>query len=351
MSAKLRRRNFFQLLMVSPLMATSSAAAGQKTITASPDEGIGGTGQSIKGETDHGIGGTGAFGTIQRFGSIFVNGHRITYAPDVPVDIDGIQAGAGALRLGHVVRVALNGSFDKPSASAIHVTSEVIGPIEQIGSKNISVLSQSIEFAPGLYKTKIKLGKVVAVHGIRRPNGTIVATRIESRPANSEFVLRGVARGQKGRLQIGNLQINVPIASLADRRVIVNFERKASGLEVKRVGLEDLVPGLQSGLVSVETYGEKAGKNIIAGVGVQLQPSSFRETSPSGHGYTNMYLEAGRLVAPQTGGNPAPPIGKPGDPHGPPNGGNSHQPPAFGNPGGGPPGEGPPGGGQPGGGK
>jgi hypothetical protein len=346
MSAKLRRRNFFQLLMVSPLLAISSAGAARKAIAASPDEGIGGTGQSVNGETDHGIGGTGAFGTIQRFGSIFVNDHHITYAPDVPVDIDGARARADALRLGQVVRVVLNGSFDKPSARAIHVTSEVIGPIERIGSREISVLSQTIEFAPRLYKTKIELGKVVAVHGIRKPNGTIVATRIESRVSKSEFVLRGVARDQKGRLQIGNLLIDVPVASLADRRVVVDFERSASGLAVKRLGLEDLVPGLQHGLVSVETYGEKAGEAIIAGVGVQLQPSAFRETSISGHGYTDMYLGAGRLIAPQTGGNLAPPNEKPGDSHGPPNDQNSHEPPAFGKTGGGPPGGGPPGGGK-----
>ena len=340
MSPKLRRRNFFQLLMVSPLMAASSAGAGQKPIGASADEGIGGTGQSVNGETDHGIGGTGAFGAIQRFGSIFVNGHRITYAPDVPVDIDGAQAKADALRLGHVVRVVLKGSFEKPSASAIHVTSEVIGPIERIGSKDISVLSQTIEFAPRLHKTKLGLGKVVAVHGIRKPDGTIVATRIESRPANSEFVLRGVARGRKGRLQIGNLLINVPVASLADRRVIVNFERRESGLEVKRLGLEDLVPGLRRGLVSVETYGQKAGKAIIAGVGVQLQPSTFREASPGGHVYADMYLREGRLIAPQSGRNPAPPVGKPGDPNGPPDDGNSHPAPGAGSPGPGSPGAG-----------
>ena len=62
------------------------------------DQGIGGTGIS-RGD-DHGIGGTGIVGVIQRFGSIFVNGERIGYAPDVPVRIDGEAASAKALRSG-----------------------------------------------------------------------------------------------------------------------------------------------------------------------------------------------------------------------------------------------------------
>ena len=54
------------------------------------DRGIGGTGViPTDRESDRGIGGTGVMGTIRGFGSIIVNGLRVTYAPDVPIRIDG----------------------------------------------------------------------------------------------------------------------------------------------------------------------------------------------------------------------------------------------------------------------
>src|SRR5262249_61118033 len=68
------------------------------------DRGIGGTG-IIRRNDDRGIGGTGIVGVIQRFGSIFVNGERISYAPNVPVLIDGAVTSGKALRNGQVERM------------------------------------------------------------------------------------------------------------------------------------------------------------------------------------------------------------------------------------------------------
>src|SRR5262249_18496187 len=68
------------------------------------DQGIGGTG-IIRRSDDRGIGGTGIVGVIQRFGSIFVNGERVSYAPNVPVLIDGAATSAKALRIGQVAGV------------------------------------------------------------------------------------------------------------------------------------------------------------------------------------------------------------------------------------------------------
>ena len=73
------------------LAGVSSAWAQVRGGRSGDDQGIGGTGVARIGD-DHGIGGTGIVGVIQRFGSIFVNGERIGYAPDVPVRIDGEAA-------------------------------------------------------------------------------------------------------------------------------------------------------------------------------------------------------------------------------------------------------------------
>src|SRR5260370_21972304 len=67
------------------------------------DQGIGGTG-IIRRNDDRGIGGTGIVGAIQRFGSIVVNGERISYAPNLPVLIDGAATAAHALRHGQFAR-------------------------------------------------------------------------------------------------------------------------------------------------------------------------------------------------------------------------------------------------------
>ena len=107
------------------------------------DQGIGGTGLS-RGD-DHGIGGTGIVGVIQRFGSIFVNGERIGYAPDVPVRIDGEAASVKALRIGHVARVVAqrqaNGML---TTNRIDAVSEVVGPIESVKGGEMTVLGQKV---------------------------------------------------------------------------------------------------------------------------------------------------------------------------------------------------------------
>src|SRR5262245_23434293 len=131
------------------------------------DQGIGGTG--ITGG-DHGIGGTGIVGVIQRFGSIYVNGERISYAADVPVRIDGEPASAKSLRIGHVARVLAhrqaNGSL---TTRAVDAVSEVSGPIESVKAGEMSVLGQRVIWA-GKEGWR-KPGAQVAVFGLRRTDG------------------------------------------------------------------------------------------------------------------------------------------------------------------------------------
>ena len=82
---------------------------------------------------------------IQRFGSIFVNGERIGYAPDVPVRIDGEAASVKALRIGHVARVVAqrqaNGTL---TTNRIDAVSEVVGPIESVKGGEMTVLGQKV---------------------------------------------------------------------------------------------------------------------------------------------------------------------------------------------------------------
>src|SRR5260370_21789799 len=84
-------------LLIGLWLAGSSSAWAQ--VRRGSDQGIGGTG--ITRGHDQGIGGTGIVGVIQRFGSIFVNGERISYAPNVLVPSDGEPAPAASRRDGH----------------------------------------------------------------------------------------------------------------------------------------------------------------------------------------------------------------------------------------------------------
>src|SRR5207244_2512782 len=139
MSRSLTRRGLLMFGAALPaLLRGMAASAGE----ASKDQGIGGTGWTAGTDSDQGIGGTGIVGTIQRFGSIFVNGVRVGYSPDVPVWIDGTRFTASSLKIGHVVRVAVMVVGGRTVTGAIHVTSEVVGPVDRVTAGSLSILGQ-----------------------------------------------------------------------------------------------------------------------------------------------------------------------------------------------------------------
>src|SRR6266536_3199905 len=115
-------------LLMGLWLAGSSSAWAQ--VHRGGDQGIGGTG--ITRGHDQGIGGTGIVGVIQRFGSIFVNGERISYAPNVLVRIDGEPASALPQANGSLITQGIN------------VVSEVMGPIESVKDGQMTVLGQRI---------------------------------------------------------------------------------------------------------------------------------------------------------------------------------------------------------------
>ena len=113
-----------RLLLTGFWLAGTALARAQ--VKRGDDHGIGGTG--ITRGDDHGIGGTGIVGVIQRFGSIYVNGERVTYASDVPVRIDGEAASPKALRIGQLARVVAMRQADGTLVTRnIAIASEVSG--------------------------------------------------------------------------------------------------------------------------------------------------------------------------------------------------------------------------------
>lgn len=81
-----------------PEVAPASTDRGLGATGSVADRGIGGTGPMA----DGGLGGTGIVGTITGFASVCVNGVEVEFGPAAPVQVDGVRRTADALRTGQV---------------------------------------------------------------------------------------------------------------------------------------------------------------------------------------------------------------------------------------------------------
>ncbi|TXM74656.1 hypothetical protein FV226_05735 [Methylobacterium sp. WL12] len=240
------------------------------------DQGIGGTGarpDDIPGEGDRGIGGTGVIGTIRRFGSIVVNDLRIAYPDDVNVRIDGVPAHAADLRVGHVVHVVAHADAGGLATRRIDVTREVVGPVESVRGGNLMVLGQRIA-AAGI-AGRWAVGDRVAVSGLRRPDGGVVASLIERQADGPARVAGPVRRDRDGHLVIGHLRLAGADTLPVGRRAAVAGEATGGVLKVARASdTLQFPPGLSR--VSVEAYvgRSRGGMTLGSGLEVAGQPDA-----------------------------------------------------------------------------
>ncbi|UMY19246.1 DUF5666 domain-containing protein [Methylobacterium organophilum] len=316
------------------------------------DRGIGGTGaRPTEEETpggDRGIGGTGVIGTIRRFGSIIVNDLRITYPADVAVRIDGEPRRAGDLRIGHVVRVVATGAEGALSTRAIEVNSEVVGPVEAVGQGRLTVLGQSVSTVKsGAWK----VGDRVAVSGLRRLDGVIVASRVEHRAEGPDRVAGPVRKAANGTPAIGGLPLAGLSPRLVGRRIVAEGAMRDGAFAVS--GARDASRPFPAaiGRASIEAYigPGRDGLRLGSGLGVAGAPDADMPRGGSRHAVLSVSPgRDGRLTLDglrfEGRGGPTGPGGQPGGGFGP-NGG-----PGNGSPGGSGPGGGGQGGGRPGGG-
>jgi hypothetical protein len=225
------------------------------------DQGIGGTGRR---NDDRGIGGTGIIGVIQRFGSIFVNGERIGYAPDVSVVMDGVAASAKMLRIGQVVRVvALRQANGTLATHRIDVTSEVAGPIENVKAGEITVLGQTVITAGK--ESWRRPGTYVAVFGLRRTDGVIVASRVEPRHDSTARVV-GLLERVRGDVQIGGLRLD-GVNALVGQRVQAEGHVVQGVMRVSHATPDDLSDFAGTSRLLIEGYVRRAGSELQFGSG------------------------------------------------------------------------------------
>lgn len=257
-----------RLLLTGFWLAGTAIAHAQ--VKRGTDQGIGGTG--IKRGDDHGIGGTGIVGVIQRFGSIYVNGERITYASDVPVRIDGEAASAKALRIGQLARVVATRQADGTLVTRnITIASEVAGPIEAVKGNELTVLGQKIVASDR--ESKLRTGTQVAVYGLRRTDGVIVASLVEPRRAATERVTGLVERGPDG-LRIGGLKLSGVDPLLAGQRVQIEGSSSQGAMQAARTRIDDFSDLVGASRLSIEAYVQRAGANLRLGSGLIAHDSS-----------------------------------------------------------------------------
>lgn len=180
------------------------------------DRGIGGTGISAEG--DRGIGGTGStggtgiLGVITGFASVCVNGLEIHTAPTLAVELEGVAASPAQLRAGQVVVVEAVGPPEALRARRLAVRHEVIGPVEQQrGAEGLRVAGQEVRFTPEMRGGSAwRIGDWVAVSGLRRPDGRVMASRIDRRDPGPVLV-RGIVEQDPQGLHIGALPFQPPL--------------------------------------------------------------------------------------------------------------------------------------------
>ncbi|MGY4570134.1 hypothetical protein GPL21_17805 [Bradyrhizobium pachyrhizi] len=325
-----------------------TSLAGAQVKKRGNDQGIGGTG--ITG-SDQGIGGTGIVGVIQRFGSIYVNGERVAYAPDVPVRIDGEAASAKALRIGQLARVvARRDAGGTLSTKRIDVTSEVTGPVEQVKPGGLTVLGQTVAWTGR--ESWLKVGAHVAVFGLRRTDGVVVASLVQERHDAAARVAGPLERDRAGVLRIGELKLAGVDAALAGQRVQAEGHVAQGVMQVSRSRADDFSDLAGANRLLIEAYVRRVGNGLQLGSGFVARDHSRFSPAADTRVVVNAQLSGPRELRVESvqsvGKFPGSSVKSPGTPGRGPGGGGSG--PGHGAGPGGPGGRSAPGGGGPGGG-
>nr|WP_249168334.1 DUF5666 domain-containing protein [Bradyrhizobium elkanii] len=333
--------------MLAAFWLAGTSLAGAQVKKRGNDQGIGGTG--ITG-SDQGIGGTGIVGVIQRFGSIYVNGERVAYAPDVPVRIDGEAASAKALRIGQLARVmAQRDAGGTLSTKRIDVTSEVTGRVEQVRPGGLTVLGQTVAWTGR--ESWLKVGAHVAVFGLRRTDGVVVASLVQERHDAAARVAGPLERDRAGALRIGELKLAGVDAALVGQRVQAEGHVAQGVMQVSRSRADDFSDLAGANRLLIEAYVRRVGNDLQLGSGFVARDHSRFSPAADTRVVVNAQLSGPRELRVESvqsvGKFPGSSVKSPGTPGRGPGGGSG---PGHGSGPGGPGGRGAPGGGGPGGG-
>lgn len=222
-----------------------------------------------------------AVGPISNFGSIVVNGVRYN-TDNASFSIDGVNGTQSDLSVGHVVSVSGSVNSDGTTGTANQVMFDdlVKGPVHSIdtAASTLVVLGQAVlvtagtsfddDFSPSSLDG-VSVGQIVEVSGQFDGDGNVVASRIEPKPAGTQYEVHGTVSALDTvgmTFQLNALVVDYSAAVLDDfpNGMIADgdfVEAKgttlgASGeLLASKVELESAIPGADDGdYVEVEGY-------------------------------------------------------------------------------------------------
>ena len=178
------------------------------------EKGIGGSGRQHSEQTQHWLTQLqsgekiGVVGTINDFGSIWVNGLHIHFDSSTPVTVDGKPVDPTTITLGQ--RAVITATMDadgKLRAEKIELIHEVIGPVSAVDTdhQSFTVLGQTVRLSSELAAIHPipTTGDWVAVSGIRDQRQHITASQITPASETTTVLIRGVLTNTDNRLSIG----------------------------------------------------------------------------------------------------------------------------------------------------
>lgn len=225
--------------------------------------GIGGTGMPLAANEGSGIGGTGIVGVITGFGSIWVNGVEVHYPVDAVIQTPGGPRGPEVLALGQRVLVAAEQRDGRTAGNRITLLPAVTGPVTASAGDRFTVAGQPVAMASEDAVSRPAVGDWLAVYGLRRADGLIVATAMTPQPAGGPVNVYGVteANGQGG-LRIQGLPLALPAtgAPAPGTPVLVTGTLRDGVLVAKRVEPDPVAAlAAQHRAVSIQGYVQDAG--------------------------------------------------------------------------------------------
>jgi hypothetical protein len=160
------------------------------------------------------IGDAGIVGVITGFNSVCIDGTEIGLDGAVPMQIDETTASGTELRAGQVAvieAVAENGTLRSLHLAVRH---ELTGPIErQAADGTMTIAGQPVVVPAGTRGGgQFAVGDWVAVSGLRHPDGSILATRLDA-VSKGVVTLHGRIVTEGGKLRIGAATVLPPVGS------------------------------------------------------------------------------------------------------------------------------------------
>lgn len=144
--------------------------------------GLGGTGSPAAAvASEGGLGGTGIVGVVTGFASICVNGVKVEYTPDTPVQRDGAPVPLSELAVGQVVALQATGEGDRLQAERIAVLDAATGPLAAVDpvSGRFELMGQGGTALTRADLAGLQAGDWVRVSGHRLADGQIRASRVQ----------------------------------------------------------------------------------------------------------------------------------------------------------------------------